>query len=35
MQPELSSFMYKEKNESGQKYELIDKYIWGKLIKNE
>ena len=35
IQPELSSFMYKEKNESGQKYELIDKYIWGKCIKNE
>ena len=27
--------MYKEKNDSGQKYELIDKYIWGKCIKNE
>ena len=35
IQPELSIFMYKEKNESGQKYELIDKYIWGKCIKNE
>ena len=35
IQPELSSFMYKEKNESGQKYELIDKYIWEKCIKNE
>ena len=35
MQPELSNIMYKEKNDSGQKYELIDKYIWGKCIKNE
>ena len=34
MQPELSNFIYKEKNESNQKYELIDELIWGKFIKN-
>lgn len=34
MQPELSNFIYKGKNESNQKYELIDGLIWGKFIKN-
>ena len=33
MQPELSGFMYKEKNES-LGYDIIDQIIWGKCIKN-
>ena len=32
MQPELSNFMYKNKNESNI-YEMIDELIWGKCIK--
>ena len=34
MQPELSNFIYKEKNDSYKKYELVDELIWGKFIKN-
>ena len=33
LQPELSNFMYKNKNESNI-YEMIDELIWGKCIKN-
>ena len=33
LQPDLSNFMYKNKNESNI-YEMIDELIWGKCIKN-
>ena len=33
LQPELSNFMYKNKNESNV-YEMIDELIWGKCIKS-
>ena len=33
LQPELSNFMYRNKNESNI-YEMIDELIWGKCIKN-
>ena len=33
-QPELSSFMYKETKNVDLKYEIIDEFIWGKLIKS-